>query len=76
MTALTRRVHRLGAGTSTEELPGQKRDHLEAGTAFARAYLMRDGTVVVEGKRGAVTLEGPLADEVQHAFRLAGVRER
>ncbi|MBL0142612.1 MAG: hypothetical protein IPP91_11065 [Betaproteobacteria bacterium] len=51
-------------------------DPLDDGAAWARAYLMRDGTVMVEGRRGAAVLDGELGAQVQGVFRIAGIRER
>lgn len=75
---LGRRVHLLAgerARAPKVEPPAPSPDYLARGKAWARIYLMRDGTVVAEGKRGAAVLNGALADQVQAVLRNVGVRE-
>lgn len=44
--------------------------------AWARATLMRDGRVVVEGMRGHVQLDADHGADVQAMFRNLGVKEK
>lgn len=79
MTQLVaRRVHLLSG-------PGKRSPRPEAppavkppalGAAWARVTLMRDGRVLVEGKRASIEMDPAHARVVQDTFRNLGVKER
>lgn len=68
------RVHRIGPPKRQVHEPAP--DYLGDGRAWARVQLLRDGRVVVDGKRGGVTLDEEHGREVVALLRRLGVRER
>ncbi len=70
------RIHRIGPPDNRPRRHDPAPDYLGDGRAWARVQLLRDGRVVIDGKRGGLTLDEEHAAEVQAMFRRLGVRER
>lgn len=70
------RVHRIGPLDNRPARHEPSPDHLATGRAWARVQLMRDGRVVIDGKRGGVTLDDEHGAQVVAMFKRLGVRER
>ena len=79
MTAPTARLVPLMTGRirrGPRQAQSTAADSFTFGDAWARATLMRDGRVVVEGMRGHVQLDADHGASVQALFRNLGVKEK
>ena len=68
------RIHRIGPPVRPRHEPAP--DYLGDGRAWARVQMLRDGRVVIDGKRGGVTLDEEHGREVVALLNRLGVRER
>lgn len=68
------RTHRISPPAKRKHEPAP--DYLARGLAWARVHLLRDGRVVIDGKRGGVTLDEDHGKQLAAMLNLMGVRER
>jgi len=70
------RVHRISPPDFRRRKHEQAPDYLASGRAWARVQLLYDGRVVIDGKRGGVTLDEDHGKQLAAMLNLMGVRER
>lgn len=70
------RVHRIAPHDNRPRKHEPAPDYLADGRAWARVQLLHDGRVVIDGKRGGLTLDDEHGREVIALLSRMGVRER
>lgn len=70
------RVHRIEPRDNRPPRHEPAPDYLADGRAWARVQLLNDGRVVIDGKRGGVTLDDEHGAEVVAVLKRLGVKAR